>query len=224
MAIINCPVCDNSVSNLARKCPTCGVRIKRKTNGLGYLVIGLIGVILLLYFYPYAPSLASIFETQKKSNITALDSAHINAFTTSDDMFGWTYRKGKDNLGAVTQNAVVMSTNDVDLDFPYRGGTVLVIQLRRQPKFGTDVILRVNKGQLLCQYHDCKAIVRFDESKPKVFEANKSDDYSDELIFIQDTAGFIEELKKSKKAIIEVQFYRNKKCSFEFNVDHLNFW
>lgn len=48
MAIINCKECDKGVSSKARKCPHCGVKLKKSGGCFTFI---LIGIVILIVFY-----------------------------------------------------------------------------------------------------------------------------------------------------------------------------
>jgi hypothetical protein len=224
VAFINCPVCKNSVSNLARNCPTCGVRINTRTNGLTYALLGLIAVIAFIYFDRSTSLLSPRVENQERANTSAPTTpANNRVIASSDNTYGWAYRQGKDKLGVITQNALVMSDNSIEIIYPNRAITYLAIQLRKHPQNGTDVILRINNGQLDCTAKNCKVSVVFNMGSPTVFVGYQPNNQSNDLIYLNDAKGFIAELKKYQKAFVEVSFYNSGKHTFVFNVENLDF-
>ena len=118
------------------------------------------------------------------------------------------------------RTAIVSSTNTVSLGFPYSGTQRATLTLRKHPKYGRDVLFRIEKGQLMCSM-GCKATVRFDEGKPVTFRASGPDDRSTETIFLEGYDRFIAGVKKAKRTRIEVTIYQAGANVFEFNTGGL---
>ena len=52
--------------------------------------------------------------------------------------------------GQVARVARVYSENRIELSFPYQGGTYAGLMLRKHPRHGQLVTIRINAGQLIC--------------------------------------------------------------------------
>lgn len=108
------------------------------------------------------------------------------------------------------------SSNSFVMDFPHRGIHHAYIQVRKHPRYGTDVLITVDDGQLNCTYGDCQITVRFDELKPTSFSVTEPSDHSHNAWFIDDKGRFIQSLSKSKKVAVELQFYRQGTRALQF--------
>jgi hypothetical protein len=99
---------------------------------------------------------------------------------------------------------------------------MLLIQIRKHPRFGKDVIFLINKGQLICGISDgCQVMIRFDEGKAVSIHANEPDDHSSTALLLSGYKGLVKSIKASKKMTIEAVFFHEGSRSFEFNTDKL---
>lgn len=136
----------------------------------------------------------------------------------------WIYDETKDEMrGDSTYLATNTSTNMVELEFPYSGGTNLNIVLRKDAEHGNDVIFAVNKGQLFCTYNDCYISAKFDDGPVEKFTTAEAEAGSSEVLFLANNqGGFVKKLKSAQSVMIEVQFFNHGKEQFKFDVSDLN--
>jgi len=135
----------------------------------------------------------------------------------------WQYSEDKDEMrGTTTRYAQVVSENTVDLDFPY--GTVNgQIVIRKRPKDGLNIMFTVDKGQILCHsFGDDHISVKFDDGPVKRYSCTGTSDGSSETSFIENASGFLSNLKKAKRTIIEAEFYQKGNQQFTFDTAGLN--
>lgn len=132
----------------------------------------------------------------------------------------WRYEIDQEGMsGKATRYARVESTNTINLDFPYSGAQHATLMLRRHPRWGNDVVLSIEKGQILCHsYGDCSIGVRFDNGKIIRLKGNPPADNSTESLFIPAFGTFLKQLPASKTVKIEVQVYQGGAPVFEFDV------
>lgn len=132
----------------------------------------------------------------------------------------WIYGEKVDEMRGVTNTWVSLpSENTVPLKFPYSPGSSLAIVVRNMPKkYGTDVYLLAEKGQLSCSLRDCHFFVKFDDGAVEKIPATRSTGGSRDTLFLTDkaTPGFIKKLKTAKKIIVEVDFYKASSQQFRF--------
>lgn len=130
----------------------------------------------------------------------------------------WEYRESEDAMTSkVTKFASITSEDSLSLDFPYSGLNYGMLMVRKHPRSGTNVLVRVSKGQMMCQsYQDCSVTIRFDDGKPVTWAAVGPDDGSNETIFLHNEARFIERAKKAKRILISIPFYQNGNQVLEF--------
>lgn len=210
MALIKCKECGNEVSSKAKSCPKCGISFTKKKNGcLQYLVL-IFFIILAIGVInsknqDYQPIAYSNYNQQK-------DTPTIN--------IGWSYSHIDDEMsGKKTNIASVYSTNAVQFKFPYNGEQHASLKLRTHPRHGKDVMLSIEKGQILCYSSDeCNVLVKFDDKEPIKFSALAPEDNSRDLIFIQNYNSFFEKMLSSKKVLISTKIYEEGAPTFTFDV------
>jgi hypothetical protein len=135
----------------------------------------------------------------------------------------WMYNSYQDDMSSKSiLTATVASTNTFEFDFPYQGAQHATLRLRKHPRWGNDVILSIEKGQILCHTYECPVRVRFDEAPPQTFNGNEPDDNSSEYVFIPGYAGFIKKLKHAKRVRIEVNIFQEGNLVADFNVEGFN--
>ena len=134
--------------------------------------------------------------------------------------FKWRYHVTTDELTSKpTYLAVVKSINQVSFDFPYQGIQRGALMLRTHPQYGKDLILRVEKGQMLVRsYEDTAVKVVFDEGSPISYRVVGPSDHGTTSLFIRDYSGFVGRMMKAKKVKVSVPFYQQGNVVFEFNV------
>ena len=132
----------------------------------------------------------------------------------------WSYDSSPEGMsGKPVRTASVMSSNTIDLGFPYGGSQRARLLLRRHPRWGNDVILAIERGQILCHsFDDCYVAVRFDDEKLHRYEGNPPSDNSSESLFIPAFGTFMKNLSGAKKLKIEIKIYQQGNQVFEFDV------
>lgn len=138
----------------------------------------------------------------------------------------WVYDEFKDPMtSGTTKTARITSENKIELDFPYQGGTYAEIMLRKDPREGTDMMLSISKGQIVCHsFMGCKIAVRFDEKKAIKFRVNEPADQSNDMIFLVPGKKFVAAARGAKRVVIEVPIYDAGSPVFEFEIEGLTGW
>jgi hypothetical protein len=144
--------------------------------------------------------------------------------TPEDSAPKWVYSEKSDRMGrGPVFSAAIKSTNSLSLGFPYSGEQYGTLLLREHPKYGKDVILQIEKGQLLDSRYHSKVIVRFDNDKALSFSSSGPDDSSTESLFLRGAfTVFKNRLKTAKVLKLEAPIYQNGNEVFEFNVAGFN--
>ena len=104
----------------------------------------------------------------------------------------WSYQESVDKMtGKTASYATVRSDNSLSLSSPYSGRNHGAITVRKHPKYGVDVYVYVEKGQILCRSYDgCSVVIRFDDAKPQRFSAVEPADHSSDTVFISNESKF----------------------------------
>jgi len=135
----------------------------------------------------------------------------------------WSYTTDEDKVrGGRSYFASTTSTNTVHQDPPYDSATTMQLTVRRMPSSGTDVVLTISSGQMMCpSYEGCSGTVRFDNGAARRITFNGPADSSSDTIFVIGAKSFIGNLKKAKKVVIEKTLYEAGNPQFEFDVSGL---
>lgn len=158
-------------------------------------------------------------ETKESAKIT---NDKIGNETQSSKTGNWDYYENEDEMdNSKRYFAYTVSKNKLEFEFPYNGGSELILTLRKG-KDGTDVILRIDKGQFMGGLFGNEVIrVKFDDNKPINFTYSSPDTGSSEVIFINNEKKFISLLKTAKKVKIEPMFFDVGSMIVDFDVDGL---
>lgn len=131
---------------------------------------------------------------------------------------GWDYRSDTDKMsGKKNAEALVQSDNKLEFGFPYKGLNGGHLVVRQHPQYGLDVIVGIDKGQMLCHTSECRVTVKFDDAAPVAFGGSPPADHSSTSIFINNASRFIASAKKAKKILIQFTAYQNGNPVLEFS-------
>jgi hypothetical protein len=76
----------------------------------------------------------------------------------------------------------------------------------------------VDEGQILCHsFSDGHVSVKFDDQPIKRYGCDGASDGSSDIAFLSNETGFLANLKKAKKVIIEAEFYQQGRQQFVFD-------
>jgi len=179
-----------------------------------------------------AASIVSCNSNQKSGtgDTTKSDTTKTTTTTTAttkstaavDSSKIWTYLADTDKMTSkLTYQAIVNSSNKLNFDAPYDGGSTAATIIRN--KGGkNEVMVSIDKGQFICDVSDgCAINIRFDNNPATKFIASEPSDGSSTLLFIEAPKKFIDNVKKAKKMIVQAEFYQSGLREMEFNVDGL---
>lgn len=138
---------------------------------------------------------------------------------TSAANAGWEYSESTDRMTSKTVTfAKIQSDNSLRLDFPYKGDNFGKIIVRQHPKDGLDVMIKIDKGQILCRsYSGCPVEIRFDDKPAMRFSGTEPADNSSETIFLNNAPRFISEAKKARRVLVSMNIYQSGAPVLEFN-------
>lgn len=135
----------------------------------------------------------------------------------------WRYSKNTDELTGKTGSAAsVESLNFVSLDFPYSGAQRATLTVRQHPKYGNDVVFKLERSQLICQYSNCTVELSFDGAKSTTVRATKAADGSSNVFFLQGYAALLAKIQRAKTLKVVVTIYKQGEHVFNFNVAGLD--
>lgn len=123
--------------------------------------------------------------------------------------------------GVKTKLAELRSTNRAQLDFPYRGGSTLEMNLRKRDSDDEpEVFFRLDRGQVPC-HSDCSLFSKFDSDEVKGWEGTGPKSHRGDTIFVDNSKEFLERLRTAKRLTVEVLIFNHGKFQYTFNVDGL---
>ncbi|WP_404479333.1 hypothetical protein [Novosphingobium sp. BL-52-GroH] len=178
---------------------------------VAFILIGIAGM------QSTGEKLKKTFEAQEatktgsgKTSSGESTSAAAETTVPAEPESAWSYSEDKDEMrGGTTYYASLRASNTLSLGFPYgdQDGKVLV---RQSPQFGFDILVGVDSGQVLCNsFSDSYVNVKFDDGPIRRYSCTDASDGTNNMVFIQGAKGFLSNLKKSKKMVVEAEFYQN---------------
>lgn len=135
----------------------------------------------------------------------------------------WEYDSDTDKMtSTVVYFASLNADRDMQLKFPYQGGSMPSINIRYKNGVPS-AYLHITKGQLIAAHagQDGEIRVRFDQEPADTYEVSGAADYSPNYLFINHASYFIKKLKTCKHLIVETEVYDNGIRQMEFNTSNL---
>jgi hypothetical protein len=249
MPLISCLDCGKAVSTSAPACPHCGrpmdaegaayaAPVRQTSPGPstgsrgGAVVKFILAVTCFVLFFACIATAAekgktdNAYTASTNAGTSTPDSSLALRLAAAQEALGqqWLYTADADAMTSkITRQASILSTNTVTFDFPYTGAQRATLTLRRHPRYGKDVIVQIEKGQILCDSWDgCTVLVRFDDGAAQTFSANPAEDNSREMIFISNYARFLAGLRKAKTVSISFSVYQEGSPIFTFNTERFD--
>lgn len=138
------------------------------------------------------------------------------------DLITWHYESSTDEM-TDTKNvwASLKSDNYIEQEFPYEGDTYATIIIRYMKRYGTDVILKIDMGQIVGLDINTSNYVtaRFDDAEPKKYYFDDAADMSTEQVFLRNAKDFINRCKSAKVIKVDIPMFQAGKPVFTFHVD-----
>lgn len=239
MSLTKCPACGATVSKDAAACPACGHPLKKAPASYGcgtLMAIGLavFALVSLLSTCQSSsdrrpastgdsqagsivpPSAEEVAAAREKARQEAEQREAARAAT-------WRYDQSQDPMSSRTvYSAVIRSKNRFELGFPYEGAQYGTILLRRHPQHGTDAIISIERGQILCRLNNCRHEVRFDEGSIQPWTMLEPESNQSDILFVRDAASFIEKLRQAKLIRVQLDLYNQSPVTLEFDVSQFD--
>lgn len=223
MALINCKECHKEISDKAEICPHCGAKPYKPSGCFVFIA----GALVLFGLAGLTSNSKNQNNTPNATDITSLQKPALEE-TPKEEIAAptpntWQYANYDDETSGKKTNTIYLISNNVEqLEFPHQGGTYATMHLRKHPRFGKDVFISTNNGQLHCEYNDCRVSVRFDNGEVTRYRATEPDDSSNTTFFFDNTKKMITSIQKSKKMYVELVFFSQGRKTFEFNTADLD--
>lgn len=152
------------------------------------LLVSIAMIIFIVVLFSFSkPKIQSDFLQNNVVASTNIEQPSDNEYKSHNEKISnWLYSTGEDKIrGSTTYYAKTVSTNQIHQSPPYDGGTSMSVTIRKHPAWGTDVILSITEGQMMCpSYEGCHGTVRFDNGPAQSISFNGPDDGSSETIFV----------------------------------------
>lgn len=190
--------------------------MRKKQIKISKHILAAFSIITFLFF-----SISSGDKKSEPSNETTETKEASNS-SKPKEVDNWKYSESEDKMDGIKHYfASNISTNEIEFDFPYHGGSTLDIVIRNS-KNKNEVILAISKGQFMLSIDGSESVkVKFDDEKSETYSYNSAKDASSDVIFLNNSSKFIKKLKASKKVMIESTFFDAGNKIFEFNVEGL---
>ncbi len=135
-----------------------------------------------------------------------------------EEQTNWIYAENEDKMTSKKiYNAYIEAKEDLSFSFPYNWGSTPSIVLRNKDGVN-DMMLKVTKWQFMTGVYGGNVRIRFDAEQPIKVNFTNTSDGSNDTIFIESTNNMISRMKKSKKIIVEAEFYNEGNRLMEFEV------
>ena len=160
-------------------------------------------------------------DSRHASNQSTATTSSGPAESSTNTATSWDYSQFEDEMGGgKVYTASIKSKNTINLDFPYNGEQHGSLILREHPSHGNDVILKIERGQLLDSEYNDPVVVRFDSDKPLTFSSAGASDHSTETLFLGGNAfsAFSSRLQTAKAVRIQAPIFQGGNRVFIFDV------
>lgn len=215
---MNCPKCgiENTATN--QFCGKCGAALKKKTSPALIGCLGLIGIVVLISVFSSGSGDKPTGSSSSSPSAASVPATPIPE-TKPEPGSQWSYSTDEDQMGRKRSFAHVSSTNMLNFDFPYQGSQNGTLTIRKTARWGTEAIVRIERGQFLCGLDSCAVNVRFNDGPIHQYSASEPSDHSTTTLFLSNGSGFVAQLRKAKTVRIEATFYQEGSHTLEFNVE-----
>lgn len=192
---------------------------QRKATNMKILKFGCLPIVVLFLLVILFSTLS---ESDKQNDSASSRSATETPSGEAAKPIYWKYGENVDKMeGTKVYYAQCESTNEIEFDFPYNGGSKFHITIRNQGK-RNEIFLKVSSGQFMTSIGGASTVkVKFDDNKSLNYSYSSADDGSADVIFIDNAPSFLTKLKASKKLMIEATFYDAGNKIIEFDTEGL---
>ena len=158
------------------------------------------------------------FQTKNKKTKVIQNETSINEVVRGK----WEYRDYEDKASGKTAfKASLLSENKINLSFPYSGSQNGTLSVRNHPRWGKNIFLKIEKGQILSidgySFDNKYFLVRFDDGVVKRWNYVGSTDQSSDIIFISNEKKFLKQLTTANKIYITINLYQDGQYTFVFD-------
>jgi hypothetical protein len=179
---------------------------------------GVSGNVTALSGSPFAQATA---VSQSARPIQASPNKSTPPYTLPPSAGKWVYEKRVDKSGSTVYKASFTSPGVLTFAFPYAGGSAATLTLRHKND-QTYLYLEVSRGQFNRTFQGGKARIAFDSKPAKNYSFSAAENGRANIIFFDDEAKLIAQMKAARKMTIDVEFYAQGRRTIEFSTADLS--
>lgn len=182
----------------------------------------LVAIVILLVRFASGPKSAPTGGTALDTTAVsaAMDTTSGPATPPGPPPSKWSYDNSEDAMDGKYYTASIDADDLLNFDFPYNGGSTATLTIRKK-RGGTDMYLRVSKGQFNSTYDGGRVRVKFDAKPAQTYSFLGASDGSSDIIFFEGVKGLITRMKNSERMIVEAEFYNNGRQKMTFQTEGL---
>ncbi len=128
----------------------------------------------------------------------------------------WTY----ENTGRTVYKASINSTNLIQFEYPYTGGSTATLSIREKDG-STQAYIDVSNGQFNRSFQNGTARIRFDGKSPVTYSLLAAANGRANIIFFDEVRQLINQIKASKSMSVDVRFDGQPARLIEFRTANL---
>lgn len=128
----------------------------------------------------------------------------------------WTY----ENTGSTVYKASVNSTNLIQFEYPYTGGSTATLTIR-ETNGSTQAYIEVSNGQFNRSFQNGTARIRFDGKPPITYPLLAAANGRANIVFFNNERRLINQIKASKNTSVDVVFDGQPVRRIEFRTANL---
>ncbi|ADB37823.1 hypothetical protein [Spirosoma linguale] len=134
----------------------------------------------------------------------------------------WTYeKKVVDKAGSIVYKASIASPTPLNFSFPYAGGSVATLTIRHRND-DTFLYLEISRGQFNRTFQGGSARIAFDNQPARNYSFSAAENGRANIIFFDDAAKLITQMKKAQRMTINVEFYAQGRRTIDFSTATLS--
>ncbi|MDA8485132.1 hypothetical protein NNO07_18860 [Pseudomonas resinovorans] len=211
MALVKCKECGNQVSNKARACPSCGVKVPKRVGIIGWLFV-------LFVVLPFAWSIGLNMGKVDPAKKPPISSGGQTAATSSPK--GWVYTEVKDEMsGTPIKLAMLESPDRALFEFPYKepGGSTLTLVLRKGKREGDEIYVHISRGQIDCGARDCPVNLKIGDGPIQALSGSEAGAGKRDAVFLSRSKPLREAIQVGRPFKLELTFYNAGRRTFSFD-------
>ena len=132
----------------------------------------------------------------------------------------WRYEKTVDKTGSPVYKASITSSNLLQFEFPYAGGSTATLTIR-SGNADSHVLIEVSKGQFNRSFQNGAARVRFDGKSAITYSLSSAANGRANIVFFNSERRLTDQIRASKTMTVEVRFDGQPVRRIEFKTAHL---